>query len=463
MNGYPSLVSNNTCTLVVDGLYNATQQGINVVNTQNAMVVTTNTVTGASTTSTLGNLMFFGSNAGTNSPSVACNVLSNSYQAFVFDNANTGTSWRGNTMNTHTRGLVLVNTATIGTQGSSGNPQDNQWLGTWTGGNNGTYVDGSSDAVNSKLWTKTTTGFFPPNWGGPIPSQTYSLAVNTPTTIGAFSCGGGGGGSGGNSGGMVAGNTSANNSSNLMATNNSAVAPTAEQQYINETGLYRYFNANPSVKNNNMAYSSFYNAKQNSSIDKFMQVENNLYNGQTTLAQSNNNAITASNAIEGNYKTFYNLYAKYIVGTFTSADSIALSNLGNLCAGQNGAVIYQARALYNAVNKTVKVFNENCTTTVANNARFTTTKTNEDAITNNWSVDLFPNPNKGSFSLVSKTNSETLNVVITDITGKIIFNKILVTTNFITNLEVVTNSGIYLVTIKNSLNETTTKKLVITN
>ncbi|MDX2173764.1 MAG: T9SS type A sorting domain-containing protein [Bacteroidota bacterium] len=127
----------------------------------------------------------------------------------------------------------------------------------------------------------------------------------------------------------------------------------------------------------------------------------------------------------------------------------------------------QARALYSSIYKSIKLYKENCATTVASNVRLQNLGSNEpgteNTLTNTWSVDLFPNPNKGSFSLVSQTSSEVLHVLITDITGKVIFDKTLVTTNFITNLDIVTNAGIYLVTIKNGLNETTTKKLVITN
>ncbi len=108
------------------------------------------------------------------------------------------------------------------------------------------------------------------------------------------------------------------------------------------------------------------------------------------------------------------------------------------------------------------MFNENCTTTVANNARFTTTKTNEYAITNSWSVDLFPNPTVSEVNIVSKTEKENLNIIITDISGKVLVVKNLTTTNFITTLDLSLNNGIYLVTITNTKNEKTTKKLVIT-
>jgi hypothetical protein len=54
-----------------------------------------------------------------------------------------------------------------------------------------------------------------------------------------------------------------------------------------------------------------------------------------------------------------------------------------------------------------------------------------------------------------------LKVTITDIAGKLIYSNKVNTSNFIVNLELSTKAGIYLINIKNSTNESITKKLVI--
>ncbi|MDX2174258.1 MAG: T9SS type A sorting domain-containing protein, partial [Bacteroidota bacterium] len=466
MNSYTTVINNNNVKLVDDNMLLQTQKGIEVVNTLNKVTVTTNTLSAANITNTLVALAYFGNNVGTNSPSVTCNKLSSSYKAFEFNNANNGTFWRGNTMQTHARGLTLANNATISVQGSSGSPQDNLWNGTWTAGiNSGTYID-FSDAHASPLWYKA--GSLPPTANGNVGAGFQYGASNTLSlTTGAFSCGGGGGGGNGNA--LIAGpsNTSTSGGAMSSAMTAGTGSPSAQDLYVGETTLYRYFNAYPSVKNTNTVYVNFYNAKQNTSTDKFTQIENNLFNGQTSLAQSNNNAVMATNAVEANYKNFYGLYIKHKNGNFSSADSTALVNICDLCAGLNGAVVYQARALYSSIYKSIKLYKENCSTATASNVRLQNFGSNETGtektLANTWSVDVFPNPNNGNFTLVSKAESETLDVIVSDVAGKIIFNAKVNTSNFISNLAISTKAGVYFITIKNSNNESTTKKLLINN
>ncbi|HRD38609.1 MAG TPA: hypothetical protein PLC65_08255, partial [Bacteroidia bacterium] len=52
MDSYSTAVSNNTISMVDDGLFNSTQRGIELVNTQNSVVITTNTLSAANTTNT---------------------------------------------------------------------------------------------------------------------------------------------------------------------------------------------------------------------------------------------------------------------------------------------------------------------------------------------------------------------------------------------------------------------------
>jgi hypothetical protein len=114
----------------------------------------------------------------------------------------------------------------------------------------------------------------------------------------------------------------------------------------------------------------------------------------------------------------------------------------------------------------VAVFNANCAN-VASSSRIlnstTSDKQVETTIANAFNVDLFPNPNNGNFTIVSKTEAEVLEIVVMDIAGKIILTKVVNTSNFISNLDINTNAGIYFITIKNSKNESTTKKLIINN
>ncbi|MBA2612574.1 MAG: T9SS type A sorting domain-containing protein [Bacteroidetes bacterium] len=458
MNGYPISVANNKVKVADDNFTSATQHGIDLTNTLGNAIVTTNTLSGTGVTNTLTTLVFSGSNAGTNSPSVTCNDLSNSYQGFEFNSVNSGTTkWMGNKMQTHTRGFVLSNNGIIGTQGSAGNPIDNLWNGAWGIGTFCTWTaDPSTFASNSLLWVKNI-GILPNgpiNNNGSPTSQSYNSGFINNTT-GTFYC----------TGGppppqnMMA--SSGSSSQVLLLSNDPSLSD--EKKYIADNNRYRYLAANPAIKNNNATYNSFYNGKANSSLDKFLQVENYIYNGQYSQAQLINNAVAVTNAVEANYKTFYSLYSKHATGNFTVPDSLTLINLAKLCSGIDGAVVYQARALYNLIYKTVKNYKENCDEVIISGSRFNSIGNNENSgsTKNNWTVDLFPNPASNEFNIVSNAESENLTVIIRDVAGKILYNQRLRTSNFISKLDLNLINGIYFVTINNTNNESTTKKLVI--
>jgi hypothetical protein len=80
----------------------------------------------------------------------------------------------------HWAGFALTNNGEIGPQGSSNLGSDNFWdfVGScqpW-GTNpalNETYVDGTSNPMNSPLYTTSFPGFFPTNNGWSVPSQPY--------------------------------------------------------------------------------------------------------------------------------------------------------------------------------------------------------------------------------------------------------------------------------------------------
>ncbi|MDP1802993.1 MAG: T9SS type A sorting domain-containing protein [Bacteroidota bacterium] len=448
---YASIVQTNTITLLNDATLNATQRGISAnANASAATTIANNKLTGVNITNTLVTLVYVGASPVSG---VTCNSLSTSYIGFDFNSSSSGSTWKGNDMTNHARGMVLSNNGIIGTQGAAGAPSDNRWWGSYTGSNYGTYVDASSDAINSKLWVKNSGVFAPQNPSGFFFFQTYAVSTNTPNTTGTYNCGS-------PPPPQMMMMPPSTGSSNMVSSSGNV---SAEELYIAENTTYRYLDANPTVKNSNSTYVNFYNAKANTTIDKFKQVEANLYSGQIAQAQSINNTISITNGVEGNYKSYYNLYAKYKNGNFASADSATLINLAKLCPGIEGSIVYQARALYNLIYKTVKVYTEDCNSALSNGSRLKIDASTSETIKNNWNVELFPNPTKGNFTLVSKEESEVLTVTIMDIAGKLIYKNTVNTSNFIANLELNTKAGVYLITIKNNTNESITKKLVITD
>ncbi|MBL7895557.1 MAG: T9SS type A sorting domain-containing protein [Bacteroidia bacterium] len=461
MDSYSTAVSNNTISMVDDGLFNSTQRGIELVNTQNSVVITTNTLSAANTTNTLATLVYLGNNIGTTSPSVTCNNLSSSYQGFEFNNDNRNTFWRGNLMQTHARGMVISNSGTIGVQGSSGAPIDNQWNGTWTGTNYGTFMD-NSDASYSKLYTRAGSPYqAPANFGNNANTFWYSWGTNTISTTGAFSCGGGGGGGGSgrySSGAPRVYEVTNNYDQSSYKSGGGTDSIDTDEEYMAVNNSYRILEANPDLISNSPSNAAFYNNYANTSIGKFAQAEKQAYNGANTQANATSSSVSSKVSVEDNYKTYFALYDKYKSGNLDETDLASLNSLANLCPGIDGPVIYQARALYQVVTKDVIVFKENCEQ--ISNARQSKKSSTTPSVAN-WDVHLYPNPTSGELNIVSKNNSEQLMVIIKDATGKIVNQNNLQVSDFISNLTLNLENGLYLITITNNKNETTTKKLVI--
>jgi hypothetical protein len=77
--------------------------------------------------------------------------------------------------------------------------------------------------------------------------------------------------------------------------------------------------------------------------------------------------------------------------------------------------------------------------------------------------DIFPNPASNQITIKSKIPSEKLFVKIYDLEGRVLYDEQLRTHNLIASLDLHLLNGVYLVTVKNSNNESITKKLVITD
>jgi hypothetical protein len=467
MNSYSTSITSNSLTnLVNDAVFSASQYAIKLTNTQNAAIVTTNTLSAANNTNTAISMVYIGSNSGSSSPSVTCNNLNSGYRGFEFNSTNSGTIWKGNIMNGHQNGMALTNTAVIGAQGSTVSPSGNQWNGSWTGTNYCTYVEVGSDAASSKLYVTASSPYQPiNNFGSAASNKLYSFAGNTVSATGSYSCGGGGGGGGGgrfaNTGFGKSGHASSYTFSfgNLRTVQNTVDIST-DAKYIAAMSLYRNLDANDSIRNSDSSNVDFYNALTNTSIAKFVQADKYIYDGQPSSALAIKSSVTPVNNVENNYSKFYDLYYNYSTDNLSDNDIVDLQSLANLCPGKDGAIVYSARALFNVVTKAANAYNENCS--VNQNER-TITQAAQSQSHNQiaWDVNLFPNPTSGELNVLSKNDAEQLQVTVRDVSGKIIDKRNLAISGFIGKLGLDLADGIYFITISNHNNETITKKLVI--
>ncbi|MDI9339573.1 MAG: T9SS type A sorting domain-containing protein [Sediminibacterium sp.] len=106
-------------------------------------------------------------------------------------------------------------------------------------------------------------------------------------------------------------------------------------------------------------------------------------------------------------------------------DSTTLYSLANQCPYSGGGVVYQARALYNAVYNTYQKFSDNCNVALGSRLFDNVVKPEEvKEINVVLQSKLFPNPNPGAFTIELSTKTDELTeVLVYDINGKLVVTK----------------------------------------
>lgn len=450
---YPTTINTNTISIVNDIINSTTQYGINVNNTLGKNSVSENLVSAQTTTNTLQSLFLFTNNQGAYSPSVSCNTATNCNKGFQFLGANGTptlpliTLWRGNEMKTLSKGMVIKNGGIIGPQGNSGSPNspmDNTWTGSWSG-NNGIYAD-TSDATYSPLTYKTGTGVFTPtNPGGVGPNISgYYGALSTTYNVssGSYNCG--------------------DHSASRTVTK-SLVFETTTQLFSYKDGLYRYLHFNDSIRGTNGGFTSFYGDHGDSSMATFVDIEQELYDGDFAEAATLISAFTPGNDAETNYKLFYTLYKKYAENNFEFTDiddSTDLHDLANGCTKTNGPPVNKARALYNLVFKNSYNYINNCAASKPLKPLGQYSE-NKNLNVQDWYVKIYPNPANDRISIETNTKTGEVTIEIADLTGRRVLTKQIKILDFFITLEIDLFNGVYLLTLINNENRTATKKLVI--
>jgi hypothetical protein len=180
----------------------------------------------------------------------------------------------------------------------------------------------------------------------------------------------------------------------------------------------------------------------------------------------------AIGAIVQNYRNFYTMYIHYQLGTFDFADSAALDTLASACPVTNGAVVYKARALYNTVFNTLRIFDNSCgespytsdsgivdSTVVMDSIDNYDSTENKKHIVNSikygygeQTYELYPNPNNGDFEIrqYAADDGQVL-VEVFDAIGKLVYksNVHFTTTEMPLNIQN-TSPGIYLLKLRDS-------------
>lgn len=389
---------------------------------------------------------------------VRCNTVNNTFKGIEFRGDNFPTSFTKNHMTTHRYGFVLDNAGFIGVQGNTTSPTDNRWLGTWTTPNFKTATlanPTASTAVGSELWVRQSPAVFNPNGSGfsPIPANIYSnsngtllyTTVNPPTTAcpPVVCC---------------IGQNQVLRLEQVVQELDPLVNNIAETRYINKNKVYRMLRDDPTLQNGSTILQNFYATKQQSNSETMAAVEEDFMLPDVFAAQAKTSGMMATNNIEQNYLTFFESYIKHQTDTINASDSLTLRTLAMGCPFTDGEVVYQARALFNAIYMSNVIFEDGCSSGNARMMGFTENSVN--TASTDLQVTIYPNPTTGETTLLIEGDENEWFIAVSDIQGRKIHEKTY-TTNKI-NLKLEADNGVYFVHItNNSTNETITKKLII--
>ena len=378
-----------------------------------------------------------------------CNNVVNVYQGFSFKgNTNTHHYWDNNRMEYNTRGYWLQ--GAIGSQGTSTFPSDNLWDGIWTTGEYMTFVNlTTTHPNNSKLYIRFgVTGFDPTlgayNFSTPLGyayissgTPAYDIGFITSSVsapyLGCYASSaltrttsdGASGVDSGTSNEQDVYEVAAHSSYGIDSTfdrarSDSSGTSTSEANWIAQMATYRAIISDTALIDSSATLQQFWDFANSGSRYKWLtDIETALAWGDLSTAQSllsinkdtylNTSVDTTSGVVMAddstadgiveNYLSYYGLYLKYIQDSLSSADSATLTALAGLCPETQGAIVYEARALYNVVFLSIGNFEGACGTDTSSSRYAISSQTGGKFDDSKQAYQLYPNPNEGDIVL----------------------------------------------------------------
>lgn len=439
----------------LDNVFNGTQHGIDLSNTTSALnsysqfQVTGNVVSGTQVGS-LEAVFFASSNAGLFSPLIKCNAASQSYQGFVFSGNNTpgssipGTQWLANTMQNLGRGMVLTTNGEIGMQGHPLLGSGNQWLGsTWGGTVYHVWTQGSFAQNSPIFYAAGATALYPSNNDG---TPTNFNFVNFPPQIVP-------------SGANASCSDPSARSGTFEVTNEDY---SEDAIAIKDFALYRFLWLNDSVLGADPVLNSYFTGMSGSNIELLSQAEAYLYGGNYASARSALTGFSGNNTIEDNYQEFYRLYGNYLedrdhYDLFSQADSSDLRNFADLCPEQQGACVFQARALFECIYSVIPSY-PGCNDGTGARPALPATEKKQYAFSEIFSVA--PNPASDRLSVIGPENARVV-LMLYDNLGRQVVHTTLKIQSSCCDIPIDLPNGIYLVKISDEAGNATRTKLII--
>jgi hypothetical protein len=419
--------------------------------------------------------------------SITCNTETGGWRGIEFNGTQTVGSV-GNQFSNNTYGMVLDNSGVIGVQGTSTNPRWLEWTGTWGSSptispfKTATFGSGSS-AVNSILWVKGSPAVYTPDGNGYtdyIPGTTnyynsgFTGTLRYSSSPASWSCST-----------TVPTCTNCRGAQPVMSTEDSVnafnamqlmekvaanaiqydAADSAINRYMSKMTVYRRLRADTNAFFGSQKLRAFYQRMQNSSMEKLFQTEDAFVNGDFATAQNSAASVNPANKIEQNHLTYYGILINQKKNAMTTTDSSNLWILANACPFIDGAIVYQARALYNAINSPGIIFRDNCKKINAANRLANTSNANSTNTIDGFDAYVYPNPNSGKEVFVNTLglNEGTVVIKLMDLEGRTVVENNCSVSNGVCNFKINDiKNGVYFVHITNtSTGEHIVKKIVI--
>jgi hypothetical protein len=166
-----------------------------------------------------------------------------------------------------------------------------------------------------------------------------------------------------------------------------------------------------------------------------------------------------TNAIDNNFKNYYNYYIKTINNSTLEIEELeTLHTITQGCPLTDGDIVYAARDLYNYLQpNNTDDYSNAC---ISIGLRMANPNKPEIVSTSKANI-IYPNPSKGNIT-IDNLDYGTKNISITNIYGKSVLQQ--QTKNKALSINLKLNAGIYFVNITNSITgKTETQKLIINN
>lgn len=177
-----------------------------------------------------------------------------------------------------------------------------------------------------------------------------------------------------------------------------------------------------------------------------------------------NPSFNPTNTVQENYATFFTSYLHRATnGILSYTDAQNLLTLAYQCPATDGPAVYKARALYNAVYNTILEFNDdNCVpegfalrsgnSAPSSQVSATTLIANEKIKKlQKQSYTIYPNPSRGMLYIGNAYPNESLHLIITDLSGRVVSDKYVKCNDegkFNQNLDF--SNGVYFVSLEGS-------------